>query len=231
MHTLEERIQRLETSCRRWRLLTFVAVGLTVAHFAMRVPLEAQVDATPKTLREGTVICTSLMITKNPEENPDGNAFNGYFGMWNSGVKLLLSSDKGEIAMSSGIGPDATLQIEQEREELLLSADQLMFKQKDRNAAELRKQLRELFVQRNDRLNSGKGVDGIDKRGEELQREYNESVHEVVRLGMSKTRGGWLDLNNPLGTTVVNACSNEKNSGQLSIHDANGETRYAFPRP
>lgn len=228
MQTLEERIQRLETSCRRWRLLTLAAVGLTVAHFAMRVPLEAQVGATPKTLRAGTVVCTGLMITKNPEENPDGNVFNGYFGMWNSGVKLLLSTDKGEIAMSSGIGQEVELKIEQDREQLLLSAEQLTLKREEQSAARLKRQIQELIAENAKR---GGGFKEIEKEFSELQSEYDKSVHEVARLGRSKTGGGWLDLNNPLGTSVVNACSNEKNSGQLSIHDANGVTRYVLPRP
>ena len=152
MHTLEERIQRLETSCRRWKLLTLAVAGLTVTHFAMRTPLEAQSQTAPRDIRADeikadTIICSSLLIQ---EKLDDVLTLKGSFGMNTlrrvPAAELAIYSEKGLFAVESGPTGVPSLKFEHDRDHSYLTADGLSFKRETHEAVQAKAQRHELWV-------------------------------------------------------------------------------------
>ena len=232
MHTLEERIQRLETSCRRWRLLTLAAVGLTVAHFAMRAPLEAQSQTTPKEIRaEGikadTIICSSLLIQ---EKLDDFLTLKGSFRMNTlrrvPAAELSIYSEKGLFVVESEPTGVPSLKFEHDRDHSYLTAEGLSFKRETQEAVQAKAQHHELSVKFRK-----KGITDTEyaTQSAELNKRYLDNFHESVFVGTDKFGGGNVFVENALGVPVVSLYADNKNCGQLLIGNADKEVLHALP--
>lgn len=223
MHTLEERIQRLETSCRRWRLMTLAVAGLTVAHFAMRQPLAAQSESIPKEIMAETIACKTLKI----QDGFDGKAIvRGLFLANPNGGQLSLYRDNAtvEIGGIDVLYSEIGVKVEQGRDRLSMFADHLTFERVEPRAAELKRQMKEIFLEQRD-------FKDVKKPLEELLQAYKKGVHQTILLGTDKNPagGGMLFINNAFGTDIVSAFTNKKNGGQLVISDADGKILQALP--
>lgn len=223
MHTLEERIQPLETSCRRWRLLTITTVALTVVQFAMRQPLVAQTEAVPKEIVAETITCGTLKIQHRFD---DKAVVRGLFMANETGGQLSLYTDMGEVQIGViDLAPSHVgVKVEQGRGRLSMYADHLTFVREEPQAVELKEQIEQLMLEQ-------RHFKDVKKPLEELLQAYNKVVHQTILLGTDKNPagGGMLFINNPFGTDIVSAFTNKKNGGQLVISDADGKILQALP--
>lgn len=224
MHTIEERIQRLETHCRRWRLLTLAVAGLTVTQFAIRQPLEAQTEAVPKEIVAETITCTTLKIQHRFD---DKAVVRGLFFANATGGNLSLYTDIGTVEVGGiDLFPSQVgVKVEQGRERLSMFADHLTFVREEQRAAELKEQIEQLMLEQRDFKDAKKPL-------EELLQAYKKAAHQTILLGTDKNSagGGMLFVNNAFGTDVVSAFTNKKNGGQLVITDADGKILQTLPQ-
>jgi len=135
MPTLEERLDSLERTCRRWKLLTMLLVGLMASSFAMRIPLLAQGQPEiPRIFKADQITCRHLVI-----QNKLGidDEVNGFFGATDAGAKLFLNSGTRNIGLSVGNQSDAEFRINQGgRERFKVTHDQLSFDRDEPGAAQ-----------------------------------------------------------------------------------------------
>ena len=246
MHTIEERIQRLETSCRRWKLLTLTVAGLTVAHFAMRQPLEAQSQASPKEIRAESVVCNSINIVdelngkvasrahiKAEKDSVELTLNSGEMNfvivlsrfMGNDHAHLSCSDNRGRFALSPHL-----LSFDRDRNHLSLSPVMLSFAREDEEGARIRQRQDEITSQLGRLIAQSKKLDSdTQQEFRELTEKYDEHVHKTFNVGTNQQGGGSLSLMNVFGEDVIEAYADRKNGGQLLIRNADKEVLHALP--
>ncbi len=227
MHTIEERIQRLESSCRRWKLLTLAFAGLTVAHFALRRPLEAQVAPAAKVIKADLIECSSILFTDKRgryrgdfrlSEETDGK----------TEVHFALSGDSGMISLST-FGGNPEVSIEQDNTQVRLRSNGLRFEQEEPGARKVHQLIGDLGKQLN--------LESDPKKREEIQSQLNklldrlttELVRPVVHLGIDRKGAGTFEVWNSNGDPVVEVFSDRGNSGAVILRDANGKPVFTAP--
>lgn len=227
MHTIEERIQRLETSCRRWRLLTLAIAGLTVAHFAMRQPLEAQTPAMSKEIKAERlackeIICNSIRIAQSLEGVSTSNAgisaseFGSHFWLKSGTSDFEVNLQPYDVIEEMR----PKIQLSQGRDHLTLSTTNISLGREDEKG-ELSRKLKDAILKIDDPDAFRKWVD--------LDKQHNEHIHELAGMGTQRQGGGRFALTNVIGDSVVIASVDNKNSGQLLIVNADKEILHAFP--
>lgn len=225
MHALEERIQRLETSCRRWKMLTLVVAGVTVAHFAMRQPLEAQVPPATKVIKTDLLECSSILLTDKH------GRYRGDFGVaevnGKSEVRFGLSGDGGSMSFFTLAGKPEFL-IKGDSTLLRLGSNHLSFEQEEPGATKFYQLMGDLGKQLN--------LESDPKKREEIQLQlnklldrYSELVRRVVDLGIDRKGAGKFEVRNLNGDPVVELFSDRGNSGAAILRDANGKPVFTAP--
>lgn len=225
MHTLEERIQRLETSCRRWKLLTLAVAGLTVAHFALRQPLEAQVQPTTKGIKADVIECSSILLSDKH------GRYRGDFGVvevnGKTEVRFSISGDGGTMTFHTLTGEPA-LSIKGDSTHLHLGSNHLRFEQEEPGATKFDQLMGDLGNQLNLETDQRKREE-IQSQLRKLLDRYEKLVRRGIDLGIDRKGAGTFQARNQNGDPVVELFSDRGNSGAIILRDANGSPLFTAP--